>query len=110
MSPVSAIKDDTIVAGAPTIRVALITGAAQGISREIALRLARDGLDVTLNDIPSNVEVLQSVCDMILKQAGVTGSTCRCIVVPGDVSKEDEVAGVVEKTVKEFGGLDVVSG
>ena len=36
----------------PSTRVALVTGAAQGIGEAISLQLADDGLDIALNDIP----------------------------------------------------------
>ena len=39
-------------------RTAIITGAAQGIGRGIAERLARDGLSVTLADLPANTQFL----------------------------------------------------
>lgn len=97
-----------VISDTPTVRVALVTGAAQGIGREIALKLAHDGLDIALNDILSNLENLQSVYDAISGQTGAAESTRRCVIVPGDVSKEDDVVGIVEKTVKELGGLDVV--
>ena len=92
----------------PTTRVGLITGAAQGIGRDIALRLARDGLDVALNDVPGKLVKLEAVRDEILEQARASGTVRRCVVMPGDVSKEAEVAGIVEQVVKELGGLDVV--
>ena len=87
----------------PATRVAIVTGAAQGIGLSIALRLADDGLDVAVNDISSKTEVLNDV----VKQIEAKGR--RALVVPGDVSKEEDVQQMVEKTVEVLGGLDVVS-
>ena len=90
-------------------RVVVVTGAAQGIGREIALRLARDGLDVALNDVPNNLGKLEAVREAILEQGKETGNGRRCILIPGDVSKEKEVSAMIEEVVNELGGLDVVS-
>ncbi|KAF7328692.1 NAD(P)-binding protein [Mycena sanguinolenta] len=64
--------------------IALVTGAAQGIGRSIALRLAEDGFDVAINDIPDNSKHL------------------------ADVSQEESVKEMVAEVVKAHGGLDVM--
>ena len=100
---------DTTDNGTPSTRVALVTGAAQGIGREIALKLARDGLDIALNDIPNKLATLESTRNEILDLSVSLGRKQSCVVLTGDVSKEEDVAGVVESVVRELGGLDVVS-
>ncbi|KAJ7040933.1 hypothetical protein C8F04DRAFT_185498 [Mycena alexandri] len=82
--------------------VALVTGAAQGIGRAIALRLAEDGFDVAVNDIASNSENLDTLVDEIQKK-GRTSSKCIA-----DVSQEEAVKDMVEQVVKDHGGLDVM--
>lgn len=87
-------------------RVAIVTGAGQGIGRGIALRLAADGLDVVLNDIAANAAALDKVVEEAA-QANVKAGG-RALAVHGDVSKEGDVEKLVEECVKAFGGLDVV--
>lgn len=82
--------------------VAIVTGAAHGLGRSIALRLANDGFDIAVNDIASKRDELRAVADDIGK---IGQRTC---VVPADVTVEEEVKGMVEDVVKELGGLDVV--
>jgi len=82
--------------------VALITGSAQGIGRGIALRLARDGFDIALNDISSKRNQLRAVANDIEKIGR------RTHVVPADISVEGEVKGMVQNTTKQLGGLDVL--
>lgn len=85
-------------------RVALITGSAQGIGKSIALRLAADGLDVAINDIPCKHEHLLAIQAEILKQH----PDQRCLVSMGDVTVEDDVKRTIEEVVEQLGGLDVV--
>jgi len=82
--------------------IALITGSAQGIGRSIALRLARDGFDIALNDVPSKRDKLRAVADEIDKIGR------RTLLVPADVSVEQDVKGIVQDVSKQLGGLDVM--
>lgn len=82
--------------------IALITGSAQGLGRSIALRLARDGFDIVLNDVLSKHDELRVVADDIEKIGR------RTHLVSADVTVEGEVKGMVQDAVKELGGLDVV--
>ena len=50
--------------------VAIITGAAQGLGRAIALRLASDGFDVALNDIPAKAPALEELVNQLKAGSG----------------------------------------
>ncbi|KAL1678411.1 hypothetical protein EV122DRAFT_278161 [Schizophyllum commune] len=85
-----------------TPRVAIVTGAAQGLGKAIALRLAKDGLAVGLNDIPSKKDALDKVSKEIVKING------RAVVHVGDVSKQEVVQNLIDTVVGTLGGLHVM--
>ena len=83
-------------------KVALVTGAARGIGRAIALRLAEDGLDVVVNDLTNTPEL-----DDVVREIENKGR--RSLAVPADVSLEEDVEKIIQQVVQELGSLDVVS-
>lgn len=81
-------------------KIALVTGAGQGIGRAIALRLAQDGFHVAINDI--NAETGKLVSEEI------KGLGRESLFVEADVSKRDEVFDMVSNVVQKLGRLDVM--
>lgn len=81
-------------------KVAIITGAAQGIGKATALRFARQGAKVVLADI--NHETGQAVADEIISE-GKDAHFVRC-----DVASQTDVDSVVEQAVDRFGTVDVL--
>lgn len=83
-------------------RVALITGAASGIGRAVAYRLAQDGAHVVIADI--NTEGGEEVAADIQKKHGEG----RALFVHTDVTSESAVINAVRQAVLAYGGLDIL--
>jgi 3-oxoacyl-[acyl-carrier protein] reductase len=75
----------------------IVTGAARGIGKSIALKLAKSGLNVVVSDVL--IEEAEKVAEE-LRTLGV-----RSIAVKTDVSRIEDVELLVNTTVKEFGGV-----
>jgi len=92
-----------------TPRVALVTGAAQGIGRAISLRLAADGFDVAVNDVASNQANLDAVLAEIVAFNNKDKDTGRrAIRIVADVTEENQVKDMIDTVVRELGGLDAM--
>lgn len=92
-----------------TPRVALVTGAARGIGRAIALRLAKDGYLIALNDLPANEEAVSAVKKEVESISGLDSAgqaKGKAVVFLGDVTREEDVKKMVEYVVQELGSLD----
>lgn len=81
-------------------QVALVTGAARGIGKAIAIALAREGCDVVISDVDEQGAV--RVAQMI-KELGR-----RTLAARTDVSDLQDVRNLFQKTVKTFGRLDIL--
>ena len=80
---------------------AIVTGGAQGLGEAICLRLSLEGCKVVVADI--NKEGVDSTVEKITKQ--YDGDTTGIIV---DVTNEDNVAKLIDKTVDRYGKLDIL--
>ncbi len=80
-------------------RIALVTGAASGIGKAIATRLAAEGACVVIADL--DLEKAQAA-------AAELGNADVAIGFAADVTDEDQVGAAVDATVLAFGGLDLV--
>lgn len=83
-------------------RVAMITGAAQGIGAEISRHLAQDGFDLALADLSAQETKAQEV----IKEIEAFGQ--RAVFVPVDVTDQEAVSGAVDEAAEKLGGFDVM--
>ncbi|NBM56183.1 acetoin reductase [Proteus vulgaris] len=81
-------------------KVILVTGAAQGIGRGIALRLAKEGADIALVDLKAD-----KLAD-VAKEIEALGR--KTTIFAADISHRDEVFAAVEHAEKALGGFDVM--
>ena len=81
-------------------KVAIVTGAGSGIGRGSAVAMSNAGAAVVVNDV--NVESANDTARVISEAGGVA------TIHIGDVSKLDDVEGMVNLAVDEYGGLDVM--
>jgi meso-butanediol dehydrogenase/(S,S)-butanediol dehydrogenase/diacetyl reductase len=91
-------------------KVALVTGAGaeRGLGRAIAVRLARDGADVVVNDVrlhPPGSDGWRGLSSLV-QEIQLLGRGCLSVVA--DVSAAHEVEGMVRQALDRFGRIDIL--
>lgn len=81
-------------------KVAIVTGAREGIGKAIAVAFAREGADVVVasRNIDENSEVVQEIAALGRK----------ALPVKADVAKKEDVLNMVQKTLEVFGQVDIL--
>jgi rhamnulose-1-phosphate aldolase/alcohol dehydrogenase len=88
-------------------RIALVTGAASGIGKAIAVRLAAEGACVVIADLDQGKA--QAAAEEIASAGGAVGQSSDVAVgLAADVTDEEAVQAAVDATLLAFGGIDIV--
>ena len=84
-----------------TDQTVLITGASGGLGRQLALDFAAEGARVVLNFANSAGPATETA-------ARITGAGGRALAIRADIARPAEVAAMVERTIADFGAIDVL--
>ena len=83
-----------------TGKIALVTGAAQGIGRDIALALATDGADVAICDV--NLEAAQ------MTAGDIEAKGRKSLALKANVAASADVTAMIDQVVEKFGRIDIL--
>jgi len=89
-------------AGKLAHKAALVTGGDSGIGRAVAVLFAREGADVAIGHLPAERSDAEETKRLVESQQR------RCVLIEGDLTDAAFCDETVERTVKEFGKLDVL--
>ncbi|HWR37526.1 MAG TPA: SDR family oxidoreductase [Clostridia bacterium] len=83
-------------------KVALITGGDSGIGRAVAVFYAKEGADVAIVYLPEEQRDAEETRDAVEAEAQ------SCLLIPGDITQPEFCLESVERTVDEYGKLDIL--
>ena len=83
-------------------KVALITGGDSGIGRAVAVLFAREGADVAISCLPAEQTDAEETRRLIRSHRR------RCLLLPGDLNDPGQCDRLVQSTVQELGGIDIL--
>lgn len=81
-------------------QIAIVTGASRGIGKEIARKLAEEGMKLTI--VGSSTDISAVAAE--LRSQGFSN----VMAVQADITNEEDVKGIVEKTIAEYGHVDIL--
>jgi NAD(P)-dependent dehydrogenase (short-subunit alcohol dehydrogenase family) len=82
-------------------KVAIITGGDSGIGRAVAIAFAKEDADVSVVYLEEEKDANETKCR-------VEKEGRKCLLIAGDVGQEDFCREAIEKTVKEYGKIDIL--
>lgn len=82
-------------------RVAIITGGDSGIGRAVAIAFSREGADVVISYLDEHEDAEET--SRLVEEAGR-----KCVLVPGDVGEPQVCKDIVDRTMEEFGKIDIL--
>ncbi len=82
-------------------KTAVVTGSGRGIGRAIAVRLAREGADVVINDLDVSSSARETL-------AAVEAVGRRGVLIQADVSRTDDARRLIDDAVRQLGLLDIL--
>ncbi|MDF2941120.1 MAG: dehydrogenase, short-chain alcohol dehydrogenase like protein [Gammaproteobacteria bacterium] len=82
-------------------KVAIITGADSGIGKAVAIAFAKEGADIVASYLLED-----SDAESMRQRVAALGR--RCLLIPGDISNSEHCQTIVDRTMKEFGKIDIL--
>lgn len=82
-------------------KVALITGGDSGIGRSVAILFAKEGADVAISYLCEEIDALKT-------KSQVEAYGRKCLLIPGDLTKEENCQKAVQDVIDTFGKLDIL--
>lgn len=90
-------------------KVALITGAGRGLGREEALAMAKEGCDLVINDLGTEIDKLNkktNIADHVVDECKELG--VRAVANYDSVADFNKAKKMIDQSISEFGKLDIV--